>query len=299
MKTGSLWKITVAVAPQAEEPVTTLLERLLGQAPVVYAQPESQISLVSVFLSLRSEWSPAKRRALVEGLTEIRDCGVALGPGKITVDRIQREDWAESWKKHFKPMVVGRALRIQPSWSRRQLKAGQAVVVLDPGLSFGTGQHPTTRFCLEQLVAFRRNQAGQSFIDVGTGSGILAIAAAQLGYQPVNAFDFDPDAVRIARANAAQNGVQTAIRLRRFDVGKLPLQSRELHDLVCANLTDDLLLRHRRRLVGLMHPRSRLVLAGILTSQFAVLREAYDGLGLRLVAQQTVGEWHSGAFEIA
>jgi ribosomal protein L11 methyltransferase len=85
------------------------------------------------------------------------------------------------------------------------------VVILDPGLSFGTGQHPTTSFCLHEIARCRKNgHAAQSFLDIGTGSGILAIAAAKLGYQPVHAFDFDPESVRVARENARKNRVETA-----------------------------------------------------------------------------------------
>ena len=140
---------------------------------------------------------------------------------------MRREDWAESWKRHFKPIEIGDALLVKPSWSKRRPRKNQAVVILDPGLSFGTGQHPTTAFCLREIVRLKlakergrlarefktRHHADepsalQSFLDIGTGSGILAIAAAKLGYQPVHAFDFDAEAVRIARANARANRVQ-------------------------------------------------------------------------------------------
>src|SRR5439155_23112501 len=116
----------------------------------------------------------------------------------------------------------GLALLLKPSWSRCRARRGQAVVVLDPGLSFGTGQHPTTRFCLEQIVARRTQDRGQSFLDMGTGSGILAIAAAKLGYHPVAAFDVDAHAVRIARANARKNGVADTLHPRRQDLRQLP-----------------------------------------------------------------------------
>ncbi|MBI3875067.1 MAG: 50S ribosomal protein L11 methyltransferase, partial [Verrucomicrobia bacterium] len=147
------------------------------------------------------------------------------------------------------------------------------------------------------LVAARRTETSQSFLDIGTGSGILAISAVKLGYAPVEAFDFDPDAVRVARENAAQNGVEEFIRLRRADLTKLPLSSAKKFNVVCANLIYDLLLAERERILSRLKPGGRLVLAGILRKQFAPVKHAYCAAGLRLVASRAEGEWQSGAFE--
>jgi ribosomal protein L11 methyltransferase len=187
-------------------------------------------------------------------------------------------------------------LLIKPSWSRRRPRKGQSVVVLDPGLSFGTGQHPTTGFCLRQLAARRKPAARQSFLDIGTGSGILAIAAAKLGYEPVEAFDFDAEAVRIARENAAKNQVSAGIRLRRQDVTKLPLRSAGKYSVICANLIANLLLSERGRLLARLPEDGVLVLAGILKTEFRQVQRAFESAGLRLVASRTEHEWRSGAF---
>src|ERR1051326_5781735 len=143
---------------------------------------------------------------LRQELRRLAECGLAISPGRISVEKLRRGDWGESWERHFRPIEIGSALLLKPSWSRTKPKKTQAEVVLDPGLSFGTGQHPTTRFCLEQIVAFHSPNKPQSFLDLGTGSGILAIAAAKLGYRPVLALDVDPQAIRTARANARRNG---------------------------------------------------------------------------------------------
>ena len=110
----------------------------------------------------RPDWSRARQAELASGLKRIASSGLDIGPGKISLKRIRREDWAESWKLHFKPMVIGSALLLKPSWSRRRPRKGQAVIVLDPGLSFGTGRHPTTAFCLRQLVAAPPSRAKRS-----------------------------------------------------------------------------------------------------------------------------------------
>ncbi len=187
---------------------------------------------------------------------------------------------------------------IKPSWSKRPAKKNQAVIVLDPGLSFGTGQHPTTSFCLNQL-ADRHTQDGQSkasFLDIGTGSGILAIAAAKLGYSPVHAFDFDPEAVRIARENARKNYVAEKLRMTRGDVTKIPARSAAKYDLICANLISTLLVAEQRRIIARLKSGGTLVLAGILNGEFSFVQRSYEKAGLRLVASRREKEWRSGSF---
>jgi len=237
---------------------------------------------------------------LRRALGQIKSYGLNTGTGRISIKRMRREDWAESWKRHFRPIEIGSALLIKPSWSRRAPRKGQAAIVLDPGLSFGTGQHPTTGFCLQQLVAnherLKSRTAQGSFLDIGTGSGILAIAAAKLGYAPVAAFDFDVDAVRIARENARKNAVSRKVNIRHKDMTQMPRRSREKYDLICANLISTVLVAERRRIVSRLKPGGVLVLAGILRGEFASVRGAYETCGLRLVASRMEKEWRSGAF---
>jgi len=199
-------------------------------------------------------------------------------------------------KKHFPPVEIGGALLLKPSWSRRKPRPGQLELVLDPGLSFGTGHHATTGFCLRQLVKHRPRSEPRSLLDIGMGSGILAIAGAKLGYAPVEAFDFDPESLRVARANAVINGVAESVRLRRQDLGRLPLACRQRYDLVCANLEFDLLVRETRRILNRLKRGGVLVLAGILDRQFAAVRSTYEKSGLVMMASRGQGEWRSGAF---
>ena len=172
----------------------------------------------------------------------------------------------------------------------------QQVVVLDPGLSFGTGQHPTTRFCLKQIAAFRRRDRAQAFLDLGTGSGILAISAVKLGYGPVEAIDLDPAAVRVARANATRNRVSKGLELHGQDLLQWPVRAPRKYDLICANLMYDLLRAGQARIINRLKPGGLLILAGILRTQFPALRQAYEDCGLKLTDRQAEGEWESGAF---
>ena len=168
--------------------------------------------------------------------------------------------------------------------------------MLDPGLSFGTGQHPTTAFCLRELARCGKIKTHRSFLDIGTGSGILAIAAAKLGYAPVHALDFDPEAVRIARANARANGVHKQLRITRGDVAKLPILPARQYDLICANLISTLLIAERRRMVNRLRPGGTLVLAGILKSEFSRVQRIFEKLGLKLAIKDSRNEWRSGSF---
>jgi ribosomal protein L11 methyltransferase len=295
MKAGPLWQLAIQTTPEAEEPVSELLAANFGQPVSSYTDLRSSTTRVEAYLSAR----PARIHAeqIRAALAQLRRKGVSLGSGRFTIRRLPWKNWAESWKRHFQPLEIGRKLLLKPSWSRRKPRKGSAVVILDPGLSFGTGHHPTTAFCLEQVVKFQRASQPQSFLDVGTGSGVLAIAAVRLGFRPVIGFDLDPEAIRSARANARRNRLSRHIQFYERDVAKEG-GSRFLrkYSMVCANLTADLLTEHRDRLLGWLEPGGLLVLAGILKKEFGRIRQHYQGSGLRLAAFRRRGEWHSGSF---
>jgi len=320
MKTrGPVWKIAITTTVEAEEAVTELLYGIFEIPVSSYTDVETREVTVATYLDREQRRAGTARgtNTLREGLKKIAACGLDIGSGKITCQKVRKQDWAESWKRHFKAIEIGSALLIKPSWIRRQPRKGQAVIVLDPGLSFGTGQHPTTSFCLQQLVeclefrvsGFRSRKRSSdansklktqnsklSMLDIGTGSGILAIAAAKLGYAPVDAFDFDPESVRIARENSRKNGVLQKIHITRRDVTKLPLRSEKKYNLICANLISTLLNAERKRILCRLKPDGVLVLAGILNSEFASVQRHYESAGLRLIASRVEKEWRSGAF---
>jgi ribosomal protein L11 methyltransferase len=230
------------------------------------------------------------------GLRNLKAFGVNVGSARINIVKLPKENWASSWKKHFPPLEVGTALLVKPSWIKRKLRPGQKLVVLDPGLSFGTGQHPTTGFCLREIVAAVGNGTPRSFLDIGTGSGILAIAAAKLGYAPIHAFDFDPQCVKVSRANAHTNRVKHKIRIARADLTELSLRSAERYDVVCANLLANLLIAERDRILARVKPGGTLVIAGILKREFVEVQTVYEAAGWQVVASRAEKEWRSGSF---
>lgn len=273
-----------------------ILGEFFGTSAVSYTSFETGVTTVSLYLKQKPELSRLRRRQLIaaiDRLTSAQSSGKAAG---FALQKIRNRDWAESWKLHFKPIEIGSRLLIKPGWSRKRARKGQAVVILDPGLSFGTGRHPTTLFCLRQVARPGQGREGRSFLDIGTGSCILAIAAAKLGYAPVAAFDHDPAAIRVARENARRNRVLHKIDLSEQDVTELPARAKERYDLVCANLISNLLIEERDGIVERVRPGGRLVLAGVLDREFSQVANAYAAAGLRLISRQTQREWCSGLF---
>ncbi len=296
MKRRPLWKVSVTTSTEAEDAVAALLVEVLGEPASSYNDLATGRTTVTAYLRERPRASLGWQAELRARLKRARACGLNIGPGRVSLASVRWQDWAECWKRHFKPMSFGSTLLVKPSWSRLEPRKGQALVVLDPGLSFGTGQHPTTAFCLRQIVKHRRRGHHSSFLDIGTGSGILAISAARLGYYPVQAFDIDPDAIGIARANARQNGVARRIGFSRRDLTEKASRGAGKYAMVCANLNAELLMAGAKRILAWLQPDGLLVVAGILDAEFGPVRAAYEAVGLRLAENRTQREWRSAVF---
>ena len=200
----------------------------------------------------------------------------------MNVREVEQRDWLEEWKKNWQPVEVGRFI-IAPPWSRIDDTHDRCVIRIEPGMAFGTGTHETTRLCLAAMQSYYE---GGSFLDVGTGTGILAIAAAACapGAQ-VEACDTDADAIEIARENAAANGVADRINFR---IGSID-ESTSSADFICANLTADVVVSLLPTLVGLCC--GRLVLSGILRIQADSVVDQLAQLAITDVEITQDGEW--------
>ena len=203
---------------------------------------------------------------------------------------IPDEDWMELWKVNFKPLRVGRCLVVAPTWE--EVKAGpeERIIRIDPGQAFGTGHHETTRLCLEWLEEWAESQhegSPKSLLDVGTGSGILAIAGALLGFDRIIAVDNDPEAVAVARENLLLNGVTDRIVLQVGTVADI--QGR--YDVVLANIQALPLIDMAELLVKRMSHPAMLGLSGILTDQKEAVQSAFERQGLKLCGAKFAGEW--------
>ena len=210
------------------------------------------------------------------------------------IGEVKKSEWAEAWKKYFQPIEISEKLLISPSWIKTQPKEGQKVLTLDPGMSFGTGQHATTLFCLKMIDRLSREEDIKSMLDAGCGSGILAIAGGLLGFSPVDAFDFDPDAVRVAVENLEING-QTQIIPTVGDAAEYTGRS-EKYDLVCANILGHLLIAFSGNISTWVKYGKYLALAGILNSDFDAVSRCYCEKGFEEIERFTLREWTSGLF---
>lgn len=202
----------------------------------------------------------------------------------MNVREVAERDWLEEWKQNWQPVEVGRFI-IAPPWSTLPDTYDRIVIRIEPGMAFGTGTHETTRLCLQ---AIEKYFSGSTFLDVGTGTGILAIAAAKLFPQArIQAYDTDEMAIAIARENAAANGVMDQIDFRRGSIDNSTASA----DLVCANLTADAIVPMLPALVSLTC--GKLILSGILEAQIEMVQAGLRDCGISEVEIVQDGEWVS------
>jgi ribosomal protein L11 methyltransferase len=224
----------------------------------------------------RARWADLRPRLPVAPLAE-----PVLRP-------LAESDWRDSYRAHFQAWRFGR-LHWVPVWERASfsLPAGDAVLWLDPGMAFGTGNHETTRLCIERLVGLK---PGTRVIDAGCGSGILALSALRLGYGEVTGFDLDPEAVRVSLENAALNDL--AGRARFFAADLAAGLAGPPADVVLANIQADVLMRHARELVGAVAPGGALILSGILAGEGETVRAIFAAAapGWK-IDTRSLGEW--------
>lgn len=272
------WSLTIDLPAEESDAATALLfehgaagveAREAGLAPMPgERQPaEGRVILVA--------WFPDEESA--------REGAAAAGPGgelALVPDR----DWGEEWKKGLGPVQVGR-LFLRPSWVDAAPPPGAAEVVLDPGMAFGTGTHPTTALCLAAIEKFLAGRPGASVLDVGTGSGLLAIAARKLGAGRVTANDNDPVALAVAAENAERNGA--AVEL----TGDPPGAIDGRFDLVVANILANVLVELAPELVARLAPGGELVLAGVLVPQEEMVLAPFLQAGLEPLPGERRGEW--------
>jgi len=198
-------------------------------------------------------------------------------------------DWSLEWKKHYRPMRIGKRLVIVPSWMEWKAAESDVVLRLDPGMAFGTGMHPTTQLCLEALE--ERIAPGMEVIDLGCGSGILAIAALRLGAGRAAGWDVDPEAVKVARENARINDVESRFDVRLGSLQDL-LAGKRSAPVVAANILAGVLQAMlRASLAAAVRPGGCLILSGILSDQSAEVETALAESGMRLVEKKIREDW--------
>jgi ribosomal protein L11 methyltransferase len=206
-----------------------------------------------------------------------------------TCSLLPDRDWNEDWKKTFAPIDVGENLTIIPSWLAHE--TGRIPIIIDPGMVFGTGHHETTRTCLALIERIAKKGTGHRFLDIGTGTGILAVGAARLGFKEVVAVDIDPLAVDAARRNVAANGFEN-VEVREGGISAV----NGTFDAIVANLLSEILIEIASEVATRLNPGGTAVLSGLLSGQEDGVIEAMTSAGLTLQEKIEDGKWISLVF---
>ncbi|MEP6639051.1 MAG: 50S ribosomal protein L11 methyltransferase [Chloroflexota bacterium] len=300
--TAGAW---LELAVEADVEAVEAVSEILGRAAPGGTSVEPAFELVDEGLGARLDpnrpaivraYVPARDRAaadravatVAEALGHLQAFG--LRPiGELRTRIVVEADWADAWKAYFPVMRIGRRLVIRPTWRRHRRTAGDVVLALDPGMAFGTGLHPTTRLCLAAVegLADRGVLAGARVLDVGCGSGILAIAALKLGAAAALGLDTDPIAIEATIANARRNALVRQIRARD---GSLP-SGEPAFDVVLANLIAGLLVPLAGPLHDELAPGGTLLASGIFVDREGEVRAAFDAAGLTVTDRTAEGEW--------
>ncbi len=251
----------------------------------------------SDFVTLRAYFDTAPdtaklREQILHNLKAINLPDFALR--RVEAMTVADQDWLSEWKKGWEPLVVGQRLLIAPSWKLDQVKDSDRVIIqIDPGMAFGTGTHETTRGCLELLEKYWK---GGALLDVGTGTGILAMAAFKLAPgSRVVGFDVDPEAIEVARENAEINHLADDIEI---EVNKLSSYQGQEFDVVLANLTADVILPLAPDFPAVMKPQATLIVSGILREQGDDVIAALNAQQFELLESKPDGEWVTMALRL-
>lgn len=288
-KTDSWIIIAVRVSPAALEAVSAFLLEVspAGIETVDRSHPAPPPDLLDDQAEIRAYFPPGTRTAaLMEALIgfcrRAESCvpGFAFEPPRTIP--LSPEDWADGWKKHFKPVRVGRFF-IHPGWVQPG-RTETHPVRIDPSQAFGTGLHPTTQLCLKEMD---RLLPKESFLDVGTGSGILALAAARCGVPRVVALDNDPEACRVARENIDRNDLRGKVQVMEGEIAGVPGS----FDLVAANILSGTLIPMAAALAERLATEGVLLLSGLLIDEVDEVVAAYQAAGCRCTATLEDGEW--------
>lgn len=219
-----------------------------------------------------------------------------FGSLKITSDSLAEQDWAENWKKYYKPLTVGEKILIVPEWENAENTEGKTVFTINPGMSFGTGTHQSTQLCIESLEKHIKN--GDSVLDLGCGSGILSIISMLLGADHALAIDIDPNAAKIASENAEKNNIdlakyKTAAGNILTDENIQSLIAGEQYDIILANIVADVIIALAPMAKKALKNGGYFICSGIILERIADVKNALENAGYKILNVCEKGEWAS------
>ncbi|MFB4164872.1 50S ribosomal protein L11 methyltransferase [Alteribacillus sp. JSM 102045] len=242
--------------------------------------PEEGV-LVKAYFPINS-FAKETAEGVKQSINDLLLHNIDIGRNEVTLTEVHEEDWAEAWKKYYKPVKVTQSLTIAPSWENyKPVSSDEHVIELDPGMAFGTGTHPSTILCLQALEQIIKG--GESVIDVGTGSGILSIAAAKFGAEKVHALDLDSTAVESAQANVSFNRTDHIIDVKQ---NNLLDSTHEPADVIVANILADIIIRMTEEAYHLLNAGGYFITSGIISGKKEEVKEKL--LKHNFVIQETI-----------
>ena len=278
-------EISITVPHEYVEPISYLFSRYGRVVTMESAGPDR--------ITLRTFLPAASRERFARIEVGVKLVSILEPLGDLIVNEVPEDGWQDSWKSHFNLLKIGSRVVIKPSWIDYQPEAGQVVVEIDPGMAFGTGYHPTTYTCLQALD--QCVEAGASVLDLGTGSGILSIAALGLGASKVVALDIDPQAVKAARQNFRRTGTARQVNLAQGTVPHAKAPAKQF-DIVVANISARAVCDRASFIVSTLRTQGVLIASGMLSEQGEEVLSTFQELGCSLIEQWPREDWVTLAF---
>ena len=277
----------MSVSAELAEAVADVLGRFAPGGVAIELSGETDLGApdavsVKAYLAMDSD-TERVRKQIEESLWHLSQISPIAEPAFSVVEE---QDWADAWKEHFHPLRVGQSIVIKPTWREFQAKPADLIIELDPGMAFGTGLHPTTRMCL--LALEEQIKPRMKVLDLGTGSGILAIAAAKLGADSVLALDTDNVAVEAARENVQRNGAWGQVVISQGSLDR----ARDVYDMVVVNILANVIIALAHEgLAEKVNPGGTWVAAGIIEPQVAEVEDALNAGGLWVTERKQIEDW--------
>lgn len=271
-----------ATDASADAVTNVLIEE--GCGGTAYNRPSDLITNVLGYLPVDDRLE-SRLENIRERIKHLPDFGLELASDEISIKWVQDDEWATAWKQFFKPMSIGRIV-IKPSWEIYEERPNDLVVEIDPGMAFGTGNHPTTKLCLLALQDYI--SGGETMLDMGTGSAILAIAGVKLGASNAVGLDIDPVAVEAAQENVKRSGMEDLIKIELADS---PNAFDGNADIVTANIIANVIIAMADDLSAKVKPGGKLIASGIIQERAEEVQNRLERAGLRLLEDRREGEW--------
>ena len=282
-------QVTITTSQEASDAVANYLFERDATGIEIRDTPSSNsptVTLISYFPT--DDLIGERVHDLREFLASLIQAGIDTQPTKVTLESIEEDNWSEQWRSAFPPQKIGKRLVIAPTWDDIVPEPSEVFIRLDPGMAFGTGQHPTTQLALELLeISIKGSDA---VADIGTGSGILAIAAAKMGAKRVDAVDLDATTIPIARSNIQLNKVESVIRLHQGN--GLDALERQKYPLIVANILTKVILPMIPICPNFLEPAGRLILSGILATEASQIEAQLEANGFRVLETRQLEESH-------